>query len=210
MAERLKELKEEEEEQPVKSEPELPPETHLEWTSPLTVLQYPHPKLRQRNAPVGVFGPELQRLADAMFEVMYRDDGVGLAAPQVGVSVRLMVFNPAGERGQGEELVLANPRIVSTSRKLELGEEGCLSFLKLNSRELILADVERHVNIKVEAQDVNGERIQRTYTDWTARVFQHEYDHLQGTLFPDRVKKPAKKAIQPFLKELERHWRESA
>ena len=74
-----------------------------------------------------------------------RDDGVGLAAPQVGVSVRLMVFNPAGERGQGEELVLANPRIVSTSRKLELGEEGCLSFLKLNSRELILADVEVHI-----------------------------------------------------------------
>ena len=67
---------------------------------------------------------------------------MGLAAPQVGVSVRLMVFNPAGERRQGEELVLANPRIVSTSRKLELGEEGCLSFLKLNSSELILADVE--------------------------------------------------------------------
>jgi Polypeptide deformylase len=71
-----------------------------------------------------------------------RDDGVGLAAPQVGVSVRLMVFNAAGERGQGEELVLANPRIISSSRKQELGEEGCLSFLKLNSRELILADVE--------------------------------------------------------------------
>ena len=122
----------------------------------------------------------------------------------------------------------------------------------------MLGGVQRHVNIKVEAQDVNGERIQRTYTDWTARIFQHEYDHLQvcvsrahhgpcvcsrglhsdlqgvssvaratkypvavltafqsmimlqGTLFPDRVKKPAKKAIQPFLKELERHWRESA
>jgi Polypeptide deformylase len=74
-----------------------------------------------------------------------RDDGVGLAAPQVGINIRLMVFNPEGERGQGEELVLANPRIISASRKQELSEEGCLSFLKFNSSELILADVEaRH------------------------------------------------------------------
>lgn len=80
-----------------------------------------------------------------------RDDGVGLAAPQVGVSVRLMVFNAAGEHGQGEELVLANPRIISSSRKQELGEEGCLSFLKLNSSELILADV--------EVQDVDSTKL---------------------------------------------------
>lgn len=84
-----------------------------------------------------VAGTSLQSLAG-------RDSGVGLAAPQVGINVRLMVFNPAGERGQGEELVLANPRIISSSRKLELGEEGCLSFLKRNSSELILADVEVH------------------------------------------------------------------
>jgi peptide deformylase len=117
-----------------------------------------------------------------------------------------MVFNPEGERGAGEELVMANPRIISSSRKQEAGEEGCLSFLKLNSNQLILADVERHVNIKVEAQDADGNKFQRTFTDWTARIFQHEYDHLQGTLFPDRISKNAKKAIVPFLKELEEHW----
>ena len=71
-----------------------------------------------------------------------RDNGVGLAAPQVGVNMRLMVFNPAGERGEGEELVLANPRIISASRRRALGEEGCLSFAKLNSDELILANVQ--------------------------------------------------------------------
>lgn len=203
----MQQLRELQEEGTSEEESQLPPVRQLEWSAPLTVLQYPHPKLRAPNAPVGVFGPELQRLADAMFDVMYRDDGVGLAAPQVGINVRLMVFNPTGERGQGDELVLANPRIISASRKQELGEEGCLSFLKHNTRELILADVERHIHIKVEAQDVDGNQIQRTYTDWTARIFQHEYDHLQGTLFPDRVKKPAKAAIQPFLKELEQNWR---
>ena len=71
-----------------------------------------------------------------------RDDGVGLAAPQVGVNVRLMVFNPAGRRGEGEELVLANPRIVSVSKGRDLAEEGCLSFHRLGTRDLIRADVE--------------------------------------------------------------------
>ena len=73
---------------------------------------------------------------------MRRDDGVGLAAPQVGVNVRLMVFNPAGRRGEGEELVLVNPRIVSTSKGRELAEEGCLSFHRLGTKDLIRADVE--------------------------------------------------------------------
>lgn len=93
-----------------------------------------------------------------------RDDGVGLAAPQVGINVRLMVFNPTGERGQGDELVLANPRIISASRKQELGEEGCLSFLKHNTRELILADVE-----------VRGLLAVRRYCCWPfgAAVLQH-------------------------------------
>jgi len=67
---------------------------------------------------------------------------VGLAAPQVGVNVRLMVFNPAGRRGEGEELVLANPRIVSVSKGRELAEEGCLSFHRLGTRDLVRADVE--------------------------------------------------------------------
>ena len=70
------------------------------------------------------------------------DDGVGLAAPQVGVNVRLMVFNPAGARGEGEELVLVNPRIVTTSKGRQLGEEGCLSFVRLGTSDLIRADVE--------------------------------------------------------------------
>ena len=71
-----------------------------------------------------------------------RDDGVGLAAPQVGVNVRLMVFNPAGRRGEGEELVLVNPRIISSSKGRELAEEGCLSFHRLGTNDLIRADVE--------------------------------------------------------------------
>lgn len=71
-----------------------------------------------------------------------RDEGVGLAAPQVGVNVRLMVFNPEGKRGEGEELVLCNPRIISSSKGLGWHEEGCLSFRRLQDDDLIKADVE--------------------------------------------------------------------
>ena len=76
---------------------------------------------------------------------------MGLAAPQVGVNVRLMVFNPAGKRGEGEELVLVNPRIVSVSKGRELAEEGCLSFHRLGTRDLIRADVEVRRTMAVTA-----------------------------------------------------------
>lgn len=123
-----------------------------------SILKYPHPKLRVPNGRVKDFGEPLQKLADEMFEVMYqlcsnqlrvncfsllrkhkvlcicsqnwsfRDEGVGLAAPQIGVNLKLMVFNPEGERGKGEELVLANPKIVSSGKGKDIHEEGCLSF----------------------------------------------------------------------------------
>jgi peptide deformylase len=96
--------------------------------------------LRAPNGRVATFGDDLKQLAAEMFEVMYQDDGVGLAAPQVGVNVRLMVFNPEGVRGSGREYVLANPRIISTSNTTERGEEGCLSFI--TDKGLILGDVD--------------------------------------------------------------------
>lgn len=182
----------------------LPVATELEWDSPLTlesILKYPHPKLRAPNARIGVFGEPLQRLANEMFDVMYRDDGVGLAAPQVGVNLRLMVFNAAGERGKGEEMVLANPRIVSSSKRSDTLEEGCLS-LRLGET-VINGDVTRPVQIKIAAQDVTGARVRLTLEGFEARVFQHEFDHLDGVLFHDRFAPPTLEANRAKLLEME-------
>jgi peptide deformylase len=93
------------------------------------VLLYPDPKLRAPNATISCFDESLRQLAEQMFEVMYQDDGVGLAAPQVGVNVRLMVFNESGDKNKKDlEVVLVNPRIISTSNDAKVFEEGCLSF----------------------------------------------------------------------------------
>lgn len=195
-----------EEEQLDAADAGLPVVEELRWDSPLQVLQYPHPKLRAQNARLGVFDDNLRQLVAEMFDIMYRDEGVGLAAPQVGVNIRLMVFNAEGERGKGEELVLANPRIISSSRSQDLQEEGCLSFRKLKSSELILGDVKRQLKVKVKAQDINGQKFQRSFSDWTARIFQHEYDHLQGTLFPDHVQGESRAKMLPYLQQLENSY----
>jgi len=95
----------------------------------LCVLKYPDPRLRAPNAEITEFGPEVAALAKDMFKVMYAMNGVGLAAPQVGVNQRLMVFNPMGDKVKWlNEVVLCNPVIVESSAKTEVAEEGCLSF----------------------------------------------------------------------------------
>ena len=102
------------------------------WESPLSVVKYPDPVLRAPNATIECFDENLAKLAEEMFEVMYEDDGVGLAAPQVGVNIRMMVFNETGEREHPEaQVVLVNPRIVTASKDTSVFEEGCLSFPKL-------------------------------------------------------------------------------
>ena len=108
----------------------------VEFTLPLAIQKYPHASLRNDNKIVGVFDAELEKLAQAMFKIMYDTEGVGLAAPQVGVNYRMMVYNEAGEPGRGKEVVLVNPKIVKFSKTKDLFEEGCLSFPK------IYADVE--------------------------------------------------------------------
>jgi len=158
------------------------------WASPLgakDIVQYPDPRLRAPNAKVGVFDDRLRALAEEMLAVMYEDDGVGLAAPQLGINLRLMVFNEEGDPAQKDkERVLVNPRIVSRSKKTDRGEEGCLSFRDAGG--LLLGDVDRARDIRVRAQDLEGRRFELSLAGWTARIFQHEFDHLQGTLLADR------------------------
>ncbi|CAA2997117.1 peptide deformylase 1B, chloroplastic [Olea europaea subsp. europaea] len=174
----------------------------LHFEGQLKVVEYPDPILRARNKRINSFDDSLKKLADEMFDVMYRTDGIGLSAPQVGINVQLMVFNPVGERGEGEEIVLVNPRVDRYSRKLVLYNEGCLSFPG------IYADVERPDSLKVDAQDVAGARFKVNLSGLPARVFQHEYDHLQGILFFDKMSDEVLDSIREDLQAMEKRYEE--
>ncbi len=170
----------------------------------MEIVRYPDPCLRRRNAPVERFDTELEALAREMFQAMYRTGGVGLAAPQVGVNRRLLVYNPTGKAEESaEERVLCNPRIAWKAREKESGEEGCLSFPG------IYAQVLRPVGVRVEALDLSGEPLALELSGWEARVFLHEYDHLDGILFIDRMSPADRLAVKPRLEELEAAWKEA-
>lgn len=169
----------------------------------LEVLRYPHPLLRRQNAEVEQFDGRLKQLAENLFAAMYAETdppGIGLAAPQVGVNVRVMVYNAkrteTALNRDGEE-VFVNPRIVAHSD--EKGEmfEACLSFPKMEG------PVVRPNSIRIEAFDLDGNRIERTLEDpIEARVFQHEYDHLDGVLYVDRLHEDDRPQVERTLKGL--------
>ncbi len=146
----------------------------------LEILTYPNPVLRKKATPVTEFGDELKSLVKSMAETMYDAPGVGLAAPQVGVSIRLVVIDVTPKDEDHNLIVLANPEIIESEGEA-IEEEGCLSLPELN------ANVKRAVHIKVKAQDIDGKAIEFAAEDWFARVIQHELDHLDGTLFLDKI-----------------------
>eukprot|EP00250_Pteridium_aquilinum_P004310 c14530_g1_i1 orf=98-1003(+) len=172
----------------------------LEYETPLKIVLYPDPKLRAKNKRIVAFDEKLEKFVKEMFEVMYKTDGVGLSAPQVGVNVQLMVFNPEGEKGAGEEIVLVNPKIFKYANKRSLFTEGCLSFPQIE------ADVERPVSVKIEAQDIKGKKFDIHLKGFQARIFQHEYDHLQSTLFFERMAPDVLETIIPALQKLENDY----
>ncbi|EEE55053.1 hypothetical protein OsJ_02752 [Oryza sativa Japonica Group] len=175
----------------------------LQFEPPLKVVKYPDPILRARNKRINTFDDNLRSLTDEMFDVMYKTDGIGLSAPQVGVNVQLMVFNPAGVKGEGEEIVLVNPVVYKMSKRLLVYEESCLSFPG------IYANVVRPDNVKIDAQDVTGAKIKVKLSGLSARVFQHEFDHLQGILFFDRMSLDVLESVREGLKDLEKKYEES-
>jgi len=132
-----------------------------------------------------------------MFLVMYATKGVGLAAPQVGINKRLMVYNDTGDPKKWmSETVMVNPKIVEFSSATDIEEEGCLSFPDMSG------DVQRSKWIKVEAQNLKGKKIKKKFKGWEARIFQHEYDHLDGTVYIDRLTEEGKEGVKVRLEEL--------
>lgn len=148
----------------------------------LDVLQMGHPTLKQVAKPVTQFDATLEKLADDMFDTMVLEDGIGLAAPQVGESIRLIVIDLplADEELFDEAEAFVNPEIIEKEGSFCI-EEGCLSVPELRE------EVDRFRKIKVRYQDLEGETHEMIAEDILAVVFQHEIDHLDGILFVDRL-----------------------
>lgn len=135
------------------------------------------PVLREKAKSVPEITPQIQRLLTDMVETMYDAEGIGLAAPQVGISKRIIVIDVQDETGV---LKLINPEIVKREGK-DLSVEGCLSFPG------VAGEVERDESVTVRAQDIDGNTVEYCATGLLARAFQHEIDHLDGILFVDKV-----------------------
>jgi peptide deformylase len=157
----------------------------------LKVRRYGDPVLRRRAVPVEQVTPDIRRLADDMVDTMYDEVGIGLAAPQVGTSIRLMVVGD--EEGRGAQ-VLLNPAITAQGGSVT-AEEGCLSLPG------VFAQVTRSEWVTMEAQDLEGRPIAITARGLRARVFQHEIDHLDGVLFIDRLEPVVRDRIKRRIKK---------
>src|SRR5207302_8356532 len=145
----------------------------------LDIKKFPDPVLRQPAEPVKNFGPELQKLVQDMAETMYAEPGVGLAAPQVGVSLRLFVGDGTiFGMPDGTTLVFANPEVLSSGGE-QIGEEGCLSFPG------VYEPITRPLTCRVRAQGLDGGFFELECTELACRAIFHEIDHLEGRLLID-------------------------
>lgn len=155
------------------------------------IVTLPDPVLRRKARPVTQFDKTLQTLIDDMVDTMRDAPGVGLAAPQVGISERVIVVEYAEEDEETAETkqtnakprlyVVVNPEIVKVSQETEFGVEGCLSIPGL------VGEVERFSTIQIKGLNRHGQPLKLKAEGWLARIFQHEIDHLNGVLFPDRA-----------------------
>ncbi|MFN8499313.1 MAG: peptide deformylase [Anaerolineae bacterium] len=148
-----------------------------------------NPVLREKARKVGKIDESVRRLIDDMVETMREAPGVGLAAPQVGVGLRIIVVEAPEEEDDpqsGKVYAVINPEIVKVSPDMEEGEEGCLSIPYINGL------VDRHTWVVVKGQDAQGREFRIKARDYVARIFQHEIDHLDGILFTDRITSPDK------------------
>ena len=174
----------------------------------LPILSYGNSVLKKKALPISVESKKLEILINNMWETMYAAQGVGLAAPQVGESIRLFVVDTypfsdnedlsMEERNflRGFKKVFINPEIVEETGKEIFYREGCLSIPGIRE------DVKRKDSIIIKFQDMNGKSIKDSFTGIAARVIQHEYDHIEGILFTDKLSYLKKKTIKRKLTEI--------
>lgn len=166
----------------------------------MQIVQYPHPALRFKSAPISQITAELREIVRNMFDLMYAAEGIGLAANQVGLPFRLFVMNTTGKREEASaEHVLINPEIINR-KGMQEAEEGCLSLPKLYGQ------VRRADEIVVEAFDLEGRGFELTVDDLASRAIQHETDHLDGVLFVDRLTESARRELASSLADFESQY----
>ena len=161
----------------------------------LPIRIYPDPVLRVKCRDVTGFDDKLRKTAADMIQTMHAAPGVGLAAPQVGLDIRLAVIDLSVGEDPKQVYVIVNPEVVSREGS-EIAEEGCLSLPGITDK------VERPTLVTIRAQDLEGKPIEIRAEDWLARAFCHEIDHLDGVLFPDHLRGLRKERVKRQLRKL--------
>jgi len=161
------------------------------------IVKWPDPDLERPAAKITVFDAELKKLTEDMFESMYAAHGVGLAAPQIGISRRIAVVDISFKEDPNGQVVLINPEIIHKEGS-QIHNEGCLSLPDFR------ADVKRAFKVTVRAQDVEGKWFERTGEELEARAFLHETDHLNGKLFITHISALKRDLIKRKIKKLQK------
>jgi len=146
----------------------------------LPIVKYPDPVLQQPGEPVTEFDDKLRQFVADLFETMYAAQGIGLAAPQVGVSKRITVIDTSNAKEPDKKMVLINPEIIEQEGRI-YEDEGCLSFPEIREK------VVRHAKVRIRGQDEYGKWFEAEGEELLSRCIQHEIDHLDGVLFIFRI-----------------------
>jgi peptide deformylase len=163
----------------------------------LPILKYGAPELKRVSVPVDVFNSELEKIAKNMVETMYGAPGIGLAAPQVGLNIRLATVDLSVGEDKGRLITICNPEVISIEGE-QKSEEGCLSIPEFTDTIL------RPKRMVVRGQDLHGDEIRIEAEGLLARCFSHEIDHLNGVLFIDHLSSVKKNLVRNKIKKLAR------
>ncbi|KAF3362796.1 Peptide deformylase [Chlamydiales bacterium STE3] len=171
----------------------------------LELAYYGESVLRKKAQPIEKINDEIRNLVSDMVETMHAKNGIGLAAPQVFYSLNLFIIQipeqgPDDTTLPGTLRVFINPRIISVSENSCIYQEGCLSIPKLYE------NVERPIEVTVEAQGLDGEIFLEKFTGYSARAILHENDHINGVLFIDRIKGKKRQEIEPILRQIKKKY----
>jgi peptide deformylase len=162
------------------------------------VVKYPDPVLAKKGELITEFTPELAQLVEEMFDSMWAAQGIGLAAPQIGISRQITVIDISFKERPEDKLVLINPEVIDRKGK-QIGEEGCLSLPEIHEK------VQRDAWVKVRAQNVRGEFFEVEGEELLARALLHEIDHLNGILFIDRLSRLKRDLVLRRIKKLQKN-----